>query len=384
MEQLQPIRIMRIIARLNVGGPALQVILLHEHLVPPDFESLLVCGQIDPHEGDMRYLANEKGITPVVIPDLGRSISPIRDLITIVKLYRLMRQYKPHIVHTHTAKAGFVGRVAAWLARVPVRVHTFHGHVFHGYFGTAKTQLFLQLERWCTRISTRLITISPLLREELVTKYGIGSYEKFEIVPLGLDLNKFASVDNSQNIREQYGLPLSAKLIGIVGRLVDVKNHGLFLDAAVEILKHRQDIHFVIVGDGELRPQLEQQVIDNNLQPYVSFIGWVENLAPLLHELSVLALTSNNEGTPVSIIEAMAAGVPVVATSVGGVPDVLDHGRLGTLIHPQNAQLFAKGTIRVLEGQHPDLQIAQSTALELYNIHRLADNLSTLYRQLLR
>lgn len=384
MEQSQPIRIMRIIARLNVGGPALQVILLHEHLSPPDFENLLVCGQIDPHEGDMRYLADEKGITPVVIPDLGRSISPLRDLITIIKLYRLMRQYKPQVVHTHTAKAGFVGRIAAWLTRVPVRVHTFHGHVFYGYFGKTKTQLFLQLERWCARISTRLITISPLLREELVNRYNIGSYEKFEIVPLGLDLNKFASVDDSQNIREQYRLPSSAKLIGIVGRLVDIKNHRLFLDAAVEILKHRQDVHFVIVGDGELRSQLEQQVINYHIQPYVSFIGWVENLAPLLHELSALALTSNNEGTPVSIIEAMAAGVPVIATAVGGVPDVLEYGRLGTLIPPQNAQLFAEGVIRVLEGQHPDLQTAQSTALELYSINRLADNLSNLYRQLLR
>ncbi|MCB9435602.1 MAG: glycosyltransferase family 4 protein [Anaerolineales bacterium] len=381
----EPLRIMQVIARLNVGGPAAHVILLTEHFGPPSYKTMLVCGQIDPHEGDMVYLADEKGITPYIIPDLGRSISPIRDAKTIVKLYRLMRTYKPHVVHTHTAKAGFVGRIAAWLARVPVRVHTFHGHVFHGYFGKAKTCLFLWLERGCAKLSSRLITISPSLRDELVEHYHIASQERFVVLPLGIDLGVFAQPTSQDPaaIRQHYNLPVSSKLIGIVGRLVDIKNHALFLEAAHQVILQRQDVHFVVVGDGELHAGLEQQVESLNLQSYVTFIGWVKDLAPLLHTIDILALTSNNEGTPVSIIEAMAAGIPVVATAVGGVPDVLGGGSLGTLTPAHDPKAFADALIRVLDGNHPSTQEAQMTALERYSLERFMKDIDQLYRSLL-
>lgn len=374
---------MRIIARLNVGGPALQVILLHDRLGPPDFDNLLVCGQIDPHEGDMRYLADERGITPVIIPNLGRSISPIRDVLTILRLYRMMRQYKPHVVDTHTAKAGFVGRVAAWLARVPVRVHTFHGHVFHGYFGNMKTRVFLQLERWCARISTRIITVSPILRDQLVETYRIAPIEKFVVMPNGLDLERFA-LPIPVSIEETYQLPTDVKLIGIIGRLTSIKNHALFLEAAHLIRQARQDVHFVIVGDGELRPNLEHQVKKLGLESYVSFIGWVKDPAPLLQNFDVFALTSNNEGTPFTIMEAMAAGISVVSTNVGGVADMLEDGRLGTLVSPHDPKAFAEAVLQVLDGHHPDVLIAQSVALDTYSIGALVRDLGALYHQLLR
>ncbi|MCZ7540610.1 MAG: glycosyltransferase [Anaerolineae bacterium] len=167
MNAQRPIHVMHIIARLNVGGPAVLVTLLAAHLHPPEFESTLVCGQIGPHEGDMAYVAEAYGITPLVVAELGRELSPLRDIVTLLKLWRLMRRLRPDVVHTHTAKAGFVGRWAAWLARVPVRVHTFHGHILHGYFGPRKTAFFRWLEWLTACLSNCLIAISPAQRDEL-------------------------------------------------------------------------------------------------------------------------------------------------------------------------------------------------------------------------
>lgn len=372
----RPIKIMRIIARLNIGGPALHVILLTSHLSPPKFDSTLICGQIDATEGDMIYLAEEYEVKPLVIPELGRNISILRDIRITWKLFCLMRQYKPDIVHTHTAKAGFVGRLAAWLARVPVRIHTFHGHVFHGYFGKRKTQLFLGLERLCSRISTRIITISPKLRDELVQEYRIASADKFVVIPLGFDLTRLLN-PASRNFRVERDLPQEAKLVGIVGRLVPIKNHALFLQAIQYI--QGDDIHFVVIGDGETRAEMEELADELDIADRVTFVGWVKDLGSALYELSAVVLTSINEGTPVSLIEAMAAGVPVISTAVGGVPDVLDNGRFGTLVPPSDPEALAKAIVDVLDGKHPDLATAQQSAFDRYDVSRLTQNLGSLY-----
>lgn len=379
----RPIKIMQIIARLNIGGPAVHVILLAEHFKAPAYESLLVCGQIDPTEGDMRYLADAKGIQPVIIPQLGRNISFLRDGYTIWQLYRLIRQHRPDIVHTHTAKAGFVGRLAAWLAGVPVRLHTFHGHVFHGYFGKRKTQLFLALERLCARLSTRIITISPTLRDELADTYRIAPRHKFAVLPLGMDLEPLSQTDSPSNFRESYHLPSAKKLIGIVGRLVPIKNHELFLRVASHILTQRSDLHFVIVGDGETRPAMEQLANALGITQNVSFLGWIQDLRPVLQELDVMALTSHNEGTPVSLIEAMAAGVPIVATAVGGVADVLENGKLGTLVLAGDGEKLAEALQNAADGHHPDVKFAQQVALQKYGLNPQMEALAALYQTLL-
>ncbi len=381
--QQQSIKVMQIIARLNVGGPASHVIWLTEGLHSPGFECLLTCGQISSTEGDMIYLAQSKGVEPIILPRLGREISPFNDLVTIWKLYRLMRKYRPDVVHTHTAKAGFVGRVAAWLARVPVRVHTFHGHVFYGYFGKWKTRLFLWLERLCGRISTRIITISPGLRDELVDTYRVAPVDKFEVVSLGLELAPLVNAPRTPEFRTQYHLPLDAKLVGIVGRLVPIKNHELFLQTAQRIAQQRQDIHFVVIGDGEQRPILEARVRELDLSSFVTFTGWIEDLGSVFKDLGVLALTSDNEGTPVSIIEAMVTGTPVVSTDVGGVSDVLGGGQYGILVPPGNAGALAEAIIRALDGDHSDLEVAQATALDRYDIRQLVEEMGALYRHLL-
>ncbi len=371
----RPIRILRIIARLNVGGPAIHVTLLTEKLGAPAYESTLVCGTIGDDEGDMRYYADAHGVTPVILPELGRSLHPLRDLRTIWKVYRLIRQYQPDIVHTHTAKAGYVGRIAARLAGVPVIVHTFHGHVFQGYFSPTMTRVFLLLERLTARMSSTVITLTEGLKRELVDVYQITEREHVTVLPLGLDLAPFAAVERKNGaFRREHSLPADAPLIGIVGRLVPVKNHRLFLEAAARVKAALPDAHFVIVGDGELRGALEAQVDALGLRDAVVFTGWMQTLAPVYADLDVNVISSLNEGTPVSVIEALAAGCPVVATAVGGLPDLLEQGALGTLVPSENAEALAEALLHVLENP-PDGAATQALMLERYGIERLVDDL---------
>jgi glycosyltransferase involved in cell wall biosynthesis len=379
----RPIRILRIIARLNVGGPAIHVTLLTEKLSAPAYESTLVCGTIGDDEGDMSYYAAAHGVTPVILPELGRSLHPLRDLRTIWKVYRLIRQYQPDVVHTHTAKAGFVGRMAAWLAGVPVIVHTFHGHVFQGYFSPTMTRVFLLLERMTARMSSTVITLTEGLRRDLADVYHITDKEHITVLPLGLDLAPFAAVVRKNGaFRREHGIPADAALIGIVGRLVPVKNHRLFLDAAARVRAQVPDAHFVIIGDGELRGELEAQVDALNLRDAVTFTGWMQNLAPAYADLDINVISSVNEGTPVSVIEALAAGCPVVATAVGGLPDLLEQGAFGALVPSGDAEALAAAMVRVLR-EPPDGGATQALMLERYGIERLVGDLRQLYGALL-
>jgi glycosyltransferase involved in cell wall biosynthesis len=382
----RPIRVMRIIARLNIGGPAIHVTLLTQKLAPPAYESRLVSGQIGANEGDMRYYAEERGIEPIIIPELGRSLNPIRDLIAIIKLVRLMRAFQPDVVHTHTAKAGFAGRIAARLAGVPVVVHTFHGHVFQGYFSRPLTRLFIILEQIAARLSDTLIVLTEGLRRELSDQYRIARKRKFTVLPLGLDLEPFAHQPRKTGaFRAAYGIPLDAPLIGLVGRLTAVKNHALFLDAAARVRREMPRAHFVIVGDGELRADIERRIDLLDLRGCVTMTGWIKDTAPVYADLDALAISSVNEGTPVTVIEALAVGVPVVATAVGGLPDLLEGGALGALVPSGDAAALAKALVGVLKTPPPPDQLAraQATIIDQYGIDRLVRDLDHLYRALL-
>lgn len=379
----RPIRIMNIIARLNIGGPAVYVALLTERLSLPGYESMLVCGTIDPDEGDMTYYALQRGVQPVVIPELGRSLSLWRDLITTYHVYRLIRQHQPDIVHTHTAKAGFVGRVAAWLAGVPVIVHTFHGHVFRGYFSWPVTRVFIWLERLTAHMADTVITLTDGLRRELAEEYRIIRKGRITVLPLGLDLDAFAQTPrHGGSFRAAWNISPDAPLIGIVGRLVPVKNHALFLRAARRILDGRPDARFVIVGDGETRPEAEALVDQLGLRQAVIFTGWQRDLPPVYGDMDALVISSLNEGTPVTVIEALAAGCPVVATDVGGVPDLLDAGRLGRIVPSEDPNALAAGVLETLANP-PDYHIAQAVMMDRYGIDRLLQDLDGLYHGLL-
>ena len=377
-------KIVRIIARLNVGGPAIHVILLSARLRAAGYETILVKGREAPSEGDMLDFARELDVRPVVVPELGREIRWWDDVLAFWKLFVIIRRERPDIVHTHTAKAGLLGRVAAWLAGVPLIVHTFHGHVFHGYFSPSRTRLFVALERWLARRTHRLVAVSERVRGEVLA-HGVGRPERFHVVPVGLDLKRFAECDSRRGeARAELGLSPDAPLVGIVARLVPIKRHELFLTAAAAVARRLPACRFLVVGDGERRHMLERLAADLGISDRVLFLGWRRDLERIYTDLDVAVLTSANEGSPVSLIEAMASGVPVIGPRVGGVPDVIDDGATGLVVPPDDASSTADAIVRLLG----DLELrrkmgaaARERALRLYAADRLVSDVAALYRE---
>jgi len=326
------IKVLRFIARLNVGGPSIHVYLLSTGLHSNGFESILVTGRISPQEGDMSYLfEGSSGIRPLIVQDLQREINPAKDLKAFFHILKILRQENPDIVHTHTAKAGTTGRIAVivhnLLGRRDVHtVHTFHGHVFEGYFSPAKSLLFIMIERLLAKSTDVIIAISKTQKEDLSTRFRIAPSARIKTIPLGFDLKPFLESNELKGrFRRSLGLEEATFLVGIIGRLVPIKHHVMFLDAAGLFLKRNSGIRvkFVMVGDGELREMLTVYCEQKGLTDHVVFCGWRRDLPEVYADLDVLALTSLNEGTPVSIIEAMAASTPVIATDAGGVLDLL-------------------------------------------------------------
>lgn len=382
-EDSRPIRVMVLISRLNIGGPAMHAALLVKRFGFPDYESVLVCGESHPDGGDMAYFARAQGIEPLFMPEMTGSSNPLHALKAIYHLRKLMQEFKPDIVHTHMAKAGFLGRVAAWLAGVPVIVHTYHYHVFGGDFDPLRTRLFIWMDRLAARVSDMLIVLTQNLRHELSAVYGVASKAQMTVLPLGLDLSSFAETPRKQgSFRERFGLPKDAPLIGIVGRLVQVKNHDLFLEAAALVRQARPDARFVIVGDGEDRMDIMAKVRTMGLNDVVLMTGWQADLPPVYSDLDVLVNSSSNEGSPTPIMEALVAGCPVVATAVGGVPDMLDHGRLGLLAMPGNAESLAGAILQALRDPI-NAETAREVMMSRYDIARLLHDMDSLYRGLL-
>jgi glycosyltransferase involved in cell wall biosynthesis len=340
------VRVARIITRLNVGGPAIQAMLLTRRLDPGRYESTLITGLPGRAEGDMSLLRPEAGVRPIIVPELARRISPADDVIAFFRLVALLRRSRPHIVHTHMAKAGLLGRVAARIAGVPVVLHTFHGNVLQGYFGSAPSRMILLVERALARLSTRVIAISDRQARE-IEELGLARGERIERVPLGLDLAPFLSAPSGA-LRRELGLAPDAALVGIVARLVPIKAVDVFLDAAARVAAADARAAFVVVGDGELRAELERRARALGLGGRVTFLGWRADLPAIYADLDVLALTSRNEGTPVSVIEGLASGRAVVATAVGGVPDIVIDGRTGSLARPGDAEDVARRILDLL------------------------------------
>ncbi|HEX6650672.1 MAG TPA: glycosyltransferase, partial [Pyrinomonadaceae bacterium] len=335
-------RVIRIIARLNVGGPAKHVVWLTAGLNEAGFDSVLVAGSVPEGEEDMSYFAEHAGVVPLYFPEMSREIS-IKDAITVWKLFRLFLRLRPDIVHTHTAKAGTVGRAAGllyrWLTlgalagkpRQCKFVHTYHGHVFHSYYGRRRTQLFLAIERLLAKLVTdRLIVVSKQQSVEIGETFRVGKPGQIKVIPLGLDLNVFADhTERRARFRHELCIPDDAILVGIVGRLTEIKNHQMFLNVvarlkAIDPACRRQGaVRFIVIGDGSLRERLEAQRQALGLDADVIFVGSRTDPEYFYPALDVVALTSLNEGTPLTLIEAMANERPVVATSVGGVVDLL-------------------------------------------------------------
>jgi glycosyltransferase involved in cell wall biosynthesis len=380
-----PRTVVRIIDRLNVGGPALHAVLTARGLDPARYRTVLVLGSVEPGEADMGYLLDGANVEHVVIPSLGRELRPLRDLYTAWRLFRVLRALKPDVVHTHKAKAGALGRVVALLCRVPVRVHTYHGHVFHGYFGPAKTRLFVGIERALAPLTSRLVALSDELADELAGRYSLSSRARFTVVPLGLELGPFTAARRHQGtLRARVGAAPEAPLVGIVGRMVPVKDHRSFVAAAQLIAERRPQARFVFIGGGELEADVRAQADRCGILSQCHFLGWQRELAPLYADLDALALSSVNEGTPVALIEAMAAGVPVAATAVGGVADLLRHGARGELAPPSDPAALAQAIERALTPEAAARAARQRAEVAAeHGAARLCDDLARLYDELL-
>jgi glycosyltransferase involved in cell wall biosynthesis len=321
-------KIVRIIARLNIGGPARNAVLLTEGFS----DTVLVCGEVDGTEGDMIYLAQQKGIKPVIVEELGRELSWKDDWTAFWKIYRIIQREKPDIIHTHTAKAGALGRMAGILYGRAILIHTFHGHVLSGYFGKFKTEIFIWTEKFLALFTDKIITVSENLKKELVEKFRIAPEKKISVIELGFELDELLKLPPREN--------RGTVNIGIVGRLVPVKNHKMLFRACRGGLN--LPYRLIVIGDGELRGELEKYAEQLGIKDKVEFRGWIKDLKTIYEELDIVALASLNEGTPVSLIEAMAGARPVIATNVGGVKDIVKDEVNGCLVDSEDVGEFSK------------------------------------------
>jgi len=341
---VKKIKILRIIARLNIGGPARHVVYLSEGLPDERYTTTLAYGSLDLGEGDMSYLARERNIKSFFIPELSRKINPLRDLKAFLKIYSIMRMEKPDIVHTHTAKAGTLGRLAAILAGIPIKVHTYHGHVFHGYFSKRMTFVFLWIERFLSIFTDRIIAISEKQKNELLDFYKIGNEQKYSIVSLGFEMHDFLNAhEKSGRFKREHNFRKDDILIGTVGRLVPVKNHPMLIRIAHKLKKKIppevfKKVKFVVIGNGPEKDKLKEYAASCGIGENFLFLGWVKDIASAYADLDIVTLTSRNEGTPLSLIEAFASGKPVIATDVGGVSNVL--GGFGVLVQKDDEAAF--------------------------------------------
>ncbi len=385
------IRVLRLIARLNMGGPALHVAYLTKGLEERGYKTTLAAGSLARGESSMSFVAEELGVKVDPISQLHREISPLYDTLSVVRIVSLIRRFRPHILHTHTAKAGAIGRfaaVAAREARPPVIVHTFHGHVLRGYFGPARTRAFREIERLLALATTRLVAVGPEVRDDLV-ELGVAPPEKFSVIRLGIDLDsRIAGSDTSRaELRQLFGVPDERFVVGWIGRMTPIKRLQDALLAFRGLRARGVAATLCIVGDGPERDAIERRARELGIVRDTLFVGYQRDVARYYDFLDAFLLPSGNEGTPVVAIESLAARRPVVATAVGGVPDVIENGRHGFLVPVGDVAAMVDALERL--ARDPELRDELGSAgrervLERYRVERLVDDVDVLYRELLR
>jgi glycosyltransferase involved in cell wall biosynthesis len=382
------IRVLRAIARLNMGGPALHVSYLTKGLEPLGYDTTLVAGELTHGEDSMSFVAREQGIDVRRVPQLRREISPLYDPIAVSRLVSVIRETRPHILHTHTAKAGAIGRAAALLARdarPPIVVHTYHGHVLRGYFDPVRTEIFRETERALARTSTRLIAVGPEVRDDLVA-LGVAPAEKFVVIRLGIDLEGRAIGGEGAELRRLYGVPHDKFVVGWIGRMTQIKRLPDVLLGFRRLLDLGVDATLCLVGDGPGRAAAEAHARELGIARDTLFLGYQREVAPYYALFDAFLLPSANEGTPVVAIEALAAERPVVATRVGGVPDVVDDGADGFLVEVGDVDGLADRLARL--ARDPELRArfgrtGRERVIPRYRVSRLVEDVDRLYRDLL-
>jgi glycosyltransferase involved in cell wall biosynthesis len=383
--------VLRVIARLNVGGPAIQAITLSRLLDERGYKTRLIRGQESDREGSMDGLAAQLGVVPVNLPTLRRRIG-LGDVAALAFLVRQIRQWRPHILHTHAAKAGTLGRIAALLAgrrRPPVIVHTFHGHVLTGYFSPPVSAAFTAIERLLARYTSCLIAVSEEVRADLV-RLRVAPPERILVLPLGFDFSRFDAPaeerrERRETIRRELRIPLDAPLVTLVARLEPIKRVDRFLRVA-NLIEAPSNINFLVVGDGALREELQRSSEAATLGDRLVWAGLRSDMPDVYFASDVVAVTSDNEGTNVSAIEAQAAGVPVVSTRVGGMASALADGETGLLVEPEDEEAFARALERLMLDTPFHVQLGakgSERAREDFSLASLLSNVDALYRRLM-
>ncbi len=390
-------KVLRIINRFNIGGPTYNVAYLSKYLAP-EFETLLVGGAKDETEDSSEFILDKLGLKPIIIPEMKREIDFKNDRIAYKKIKALIQEFKPDIVHTHAAKAGAIGRLAASACDVPVILHTFHGHIFHSYFGKTKTAVFKSVERYLAKKSSAIIAISEKQKQELALEHKICPAEKIKIIPLGFDLSRFRenTIEKRAAFRKEYFIDENEVAIVIVGRLVPVKNHELFLRALKSVLeKTVVPVRAFIVGDGEDRQKLETLAHELGFdfstekkkeKKVLTFTSWIKDVDRVLAGSDIVCLTSWNEGTPVSLIEAQAASRAIVTTQVGGVENIVNPGITALLSAPGDTEKFAENLLELVQNAEKRQAFGDAgwpVVSERFHYTRLVADMAAFYNTLL-
>ncbi len=392
------IKILRILNRFNVGGPTHNATYLTKYL-EPKYTTKLIAGKKLDSEGGSEHMLKEQGVDYLILDDMSRSINIFKDLKTLFKIMKIIRKFKPDIVHTHASKSGALGRLAAILMKTPIIVHTFHGHVFHSYFGKLKTQIYIFIEKFLAKRSSAIIAISKLQKKELVEKFKICNPSKVSVIPLGFDLKRFQNnvVQNRSIFRQEFNLSDEELAIGIIGRLTPIKNHSFFIETVNELFKKTSKrVKVFIIGDGEdneflfelcNRLNLSYSYLPSKKIDYsakIQFTSWRQDMEIIYAGLDIIALTSLNEGTPVTLIEAQAANKPIVTTNVGGILDVVIEGKTA-LISSNTVDEFSQKLLNLCEDSELRNKLGMNGydhVKELFSYERLVYDMQQLYESL--
>ena len=387
-------KILRIINRFNLGGPTYNAAYLTKYL-EPDYETLLIGGQHDESEKSSMHILENLGLKPIIIPEMQRSLNPYKDQIAFKKIQNIIKEFKPDIVHTHAAKAGALGRRAAYKMGVKQIYHTFHGHVFHSYFGSFKTRIFKEIERNLAKKSTKIIAISEIQKSELSKIHKICPEKKIEVIPLGFDLERFNTDKDSKRkeFRKKWNLKENEIAIGIIGRLVPIKNHTFFIDVIQELLKNSKvPIRAFIVGDGEEKQNIVNYIKNKNLDFSLNYdpatfqlTSWIKEIDKVNSGMDIICLTSLNEGTPVSLIEAQASGKPIVSTKTGGIENIVLENKTALLSEKNDLDNFSKNLLSLVNNSNKR-KLFSKFGLEKskdFHYNQLVNNIKNLYEKIL-
>jgi glycosyltransferase involved in cell wall biosynthesis len=384
-----PIRIARVVTRFGVGGVERHVSALTANLNHEKFRSWLICGRAEKNERECPEFARDAGVEPVFIESLRRNLG-IWDVNASFTLHRVLKRIQPQIVETHQSKAGALGRSMARLTfgsngQRPRLIHTFHGHQFNGYFKGPVARAFILIERWLARLTDMIVTVTPTIRRQLINEYQIVDASRVRVVPLGFDFSWLNDICRERGwLRARLGVDESTVLFGAVGRFAPIKNTELLLRSFARMMReHRVDARLILIGDGEMRNRLESLARELSISDQVLFAGWVLDRAKIFCDLDVTCLSSHNEGSPLCLIESIAAGVPVVATKVGGVADVTSSELDGELIEPGNEEAYAAALARAAERRRRVPHQRRAALRDFYSIRRLIGDMESIYSELL-